>query len=298
MNMGKIENIISSYSQIEDTYELAMQRVTVNGINYTANAIDKPSFLHILSGNACNADNQIVITEFVAHDLGIGIGDSVTVKRETRSYTYTVTGIYQCANEMGGNIGMTKEGYGKIGNVNTYIWCHHYILADASVSNTIMTYLQKEYPFDLAVHTNSWSGLDGIVNTMHLLTIFMYAIVAIFIAVVVGLTSSKMLFAEQRDMAVLKSIGFTSLKLRISFAIRFGIVVAIGAVIGVVLSCILADPVVTILLKLFGISKFESTLGFGNGILIPFIIIVLFIVFAYIFSNRIKRVAMITLINQ
>ncbi len=298
VNMKKIENIISSYSQIEDTYELAMQRVTVNGVSYTANAIDKPSYLHILSGSACNTDDQIVVTEFVAHDLGIGIGDSVTVKRETRSYTYTVTGIYQCANEMGGNIGMTKEGYAKIGNVNTYIWCKHYILADPSVSNEIMTYLQKEYAFDLEVHANSWSGLDGIVNTMHLLTTFMYVIVAIFIAVVVGLTSSKMLFAEQRDMAVLKSIGFTSLKLRISFAIRFGIVVAIGAVIGVVLSCILTDPVVTILLKFFGISKFESTLGFGNGILIPFIIIVLFVVFAYIFSNRIKRVAMITLINQ
>lgn len=298
VNIEKIENIISSYSQIEDIYELAMQRVTVNGVNYTANAIDKPSYLHILSGNACNADNQIVITEFVAHDLGIGIGDSVTVKRETRSYTYTVTGIYQCANEMGGNIGMTREGYAQIGNVNTYIWCKHYILADPSASNAIMTYLQKEYSFDLEVHTNSWSGLDGIVNTMHLLTRFMYVIVAIFIAVVVGLTSSKMLFAEQRDMAILKSIGFTSLKLRISFAIRFGIVVAIGAVIGVILSCILADSIVTQLLKLFGISRFKSTLGFGNGILIPFIIIVLFIVFAYIFSNRIKRVAMITLINK
>lgn len=298
VDMEKMDEIISSYSQIEDTYEIAMQRVTVNGVNYTANAIDKPSYLHILSGSTCNADNEIVITEFVAHDLGIGIGDSVTVKRETSSYTYKVTGIYQCANEMGGNIGMTRDGYAKIGNVNSYIWCRHYILADPSVSNTIMTYLEKEYPFDLEVHTNSWSGLDGIVNTMHFLTTFMYAIVAIFIAVVVGLTSSKMLFAEQRDMAVLKSIGFTSQKLRISFAIRFGIVVSIGAVIGVVLSSILADSVVTRLLKLFGISKFESTLGFGNGILIPFIIIVLFVVFAYIFSSRIKRVAMITLINQ
>lgn len=298
VNMEEVESIIYSYSQIEDTYELAMEEVTVNGVDFTANAIDEPSRLHILSGNTCHADNQIVITEFVAANLGIGIGDSVTVKHETRSDTYMVTGIYQCANEMGSNIAMSREGYAKIGNVNSYIWCRHYILADASVSNEIMTYLQKKYPVDLDIHTNSWSGLDGIVSTMHLLTRFMYAIVVIFILVVIGLTSSKMLFAEQRDMAVIKSIGFTSLNLRLAFTIRFGIVVAAGAAIGIVLSCILADPVITILLKSFGISTFESALEFRNGILIPFIIIVLFAVFAYIFSSRIKRVDLTTLINQ
>lgn len=298
VNMKEVENIISSYSQIEDTYELAMEKVTVNGVDYTANVIDQPSRLHILSDDTCRADNQIVITEFVANDLGIGIGDSVTVKHETRSDTYIVTGIYQCANEMGGNIAMSREGYGKIGNVNSYIWCRHYILADASVSDKIMTYLQNKYPVDLDVHTNSWSGLDGIVKTLHFLTAFMYAIVVIFISVVIGLISSKMLFAEQRDMAVFKSIGFTSLNLRIAFAIRFGIVVAVGAVIGIILSCILADPVITLLLKLFGISSFESALGFGKGILIPLIITVVFVVFAYIFSSRIKRVDVTTLINQ
>lgn len=119
VNMGEIENIISSYSQIEETYELAMQKVTVNGVDYTDNVIDQPSFLHMLSGEPCYGDNQVVITEFVAAELGIGIGDSVTVKYETHSDTYTVTGIYECANEMGGNIAMSREGYAKIGNVNS-----------------------------------------------------------------------------------------------------------------------------------------------------------------------------------
>lgn len=298
VDMGEIENIISSYSQIEETYELAMQKVTVNGVDYTDNVIDQPSRLHMLSGNACYGDNQIVITEFVAAELGVGIGDSVTVKYETHSDTYTVTGIYECANEMGGNVAMSREGYAQIGNVNSYIWCRHYIFANPSVSNEIMTFLQKKYPVDLDVHTNSWSGLDGIVNTMHLLTEFMYAIVVIFILVVIGLTSSKMLFAEQKDMAVLKSIGFTSSKLRLSFAIRFGMVVAAGSAIGIALSSILADPIITKLVKLFGISKFESSLGFGRVILIPLIIIVLFVIFAYIFSSRIKSMDMTNLTNK
>lgn len=298
VSMKEVENIISSYSQMKKTYEIAMQRVTVNGVNYTANVINEPSRFHMLSGNTCQADNQIVVTEFVADDLGIGIGDSVTIGHGTRSNKYTVTGIYQCANETGGNIGISREGYEKIGNVNSYIWCNHYILADSTMKDKIMTHLQKKYPASLAVHTNSWSGLDGIVNTMHLLTIFMYAIVAIFILVVIALTSSKLLLAEQRDMAVFKSIGFTSLNLRFAFAIRVGIIAVIGATIGITLSSISADSIINLLLKSFGIGKFESTLDFGNGILVPLIIIILFAAFAYIFSRRIKRVDLTTLMNQ
>ncbi|MCB2354617.1 ABC transporter permease [Clostridium estertheticum] len=298
VNMKEVENIISSYSKMKKTYEIAEQRVTANGVNYTVNAVNEPSRFHILSGHSSYADNEIVVTEFVADDLGIRIGDKVNVMHGTKSNTYTVAGIYQCANQMGGNIGMSREGYAKIRDVNSHIWCNHYILTDSSKKDAIMNYLQKKYPVDLTVHTNSWSGLEGIVNTMHFLTVFMYVIVVIFILVVIALTSSKMLFSEQRDMAVFKSIGFTSLNLRIAFAIRFGIVVAIGTIIGTALSCILADPIITLLLKSFGINKFESTLGFGRVILIPFIITLLFVAFAYIFSSRIKRVDLTTLINQ
>lgn len=297
VNMEEIERMIASYAQIEDTYEVAMQSVTVNGVDYTANILDQPSWFHILSGRTSTADDEIVITEFVAEDLGIGIGDTVTIAHEGKSASYQVTGIYQCANEMGANIGMSREGYAKIGDIDSYIWCHHYILSDSSVNDEIMTALQNKYRAVLAVHTNSWSGLDGIVDTMHFLTLFMYAIVVIFILVVIVLTGSKLLYAEQSDMAILKSIGFTSHRLRLAFAIRFGIVVAIGSIIGVALSTILTDPVITVLLKLFGVGEFRSAFGFVNSILPAVIVTALFAVFAYFSSRRIKKVALTALIS-
>jgi ABC-type lipoprotein release transport system permease subunit len=298
VNMKEIESMISSYSRIEETYEVAMQSVTVNGVDYTANVLDQPSRFHILSGRTSTADDEIVITEFVAKDLGVGIGDTVTITHEGKNASYRVTGIYQCANEMGANIGMSREGYAKIGNIDSYIWCHHYILSDHSMNEEIMTTLQKKYRTEIKVHTNSWSGLDGIVSTMHFLTMFMYAIVVIFILVVIVLTGSKLLYAEQGDMAILKSIGFTSHRLRLAFAIRFGIVVAIGSIIGIVLSCILADPVITVLLKLFGIGEFHSAFGFVNSILPAMIVTVLFVAFAYFSSRRIKKVALTALFSR
>lgn len=128
---------------------------------------------------------------------------------------------------MGANIGMNRDGYARIGNVNNYIWCYHFVLSEHSHNEEIMKTLQEKYPMQMDVHTNSWSGLDGIVSTMDMLIIFMYVIVIIFIIIVVALTTGKLLNFEQRDTGIYKSIGFTSNKLRISFAIRFLLVAII-----------------------------------------------------------------------
>ena len=69
----------------------------------------------MLEGRTCTADNEIVITEFIAANFGITIGDTVTVRGDSGSDEYIVSGIYSCANDMGDNFGMNREGYLKIG---------------------------------------------------------------------------------------------------------------------------------------------------------------------------------------
>lgn len=95
------EEIVRQYSGITDTYLLAMPSVSVNGVDYTSNAISEPERFHILQGRACTGDDEIVLTEFVAGDLGVDIGDTVTVRGDLSSGEYTVSGIYSCANDMG-----------------------------------------------------------------------------------------------------------------------------------------------------------------------------------------------------
>lgn len=297
VDMDEIEAIIASYSPIVDTYQLAMQNVAVNGVDYTANIIDEPQRFHILRGETCLAENEIVITEFVAADLGVDIGDSLTVASGSRNQDYIVAGIYECANEMGANIGMNRNGYALIGNVDGYIWCHHYVLASSAYNEEIMARLQQDYRIELAVHTNSWSGLDGIVGAMRMLTIFMYGIMAVFILVVTALTTSKLLRTEQSDMAILKSIGFTSGDLRLAFTLRFVVVVAIGSMIGVLLSSLCADSILSVLLKSFGIAAFQSSLRFSNSGLPTIIVIALFAIFAYVFTRKLKKVDIISMIR-
>lgn len=294
--MDEIERVINWYSPIKDTYELAMESVTVNGQEYTANILNDTKWFHVLSGNVCGGDS-ILITDTVANELGVNIGDTVRTAANGRMENYTVSGIYQCANGMGGNIGMSIEGYSKIGDITGFIWCYHYILEDGAMRDYAMAYLQKNYS-GIDVHTNSWPGLDGIVLVMHTLIGVIYLLAAVFILVSAAMTTEKLLQTEAGNTAIYKSLGMPSNRLRMSFSLRFLITAAIGAVIGICLSELFADSVIGGIFGMFGIGDFHSGIS-PLGTLLPILAVpILFFIFAMAFSYGLKRIGIIKIISQ
>ena len=200
---------------------------------------------------------------------------------------------------MGANIGMSREGYARIANVDGFIWCHHYILdgSDHEGNEALMAQLQKLYRIEADIHTNSWSGLDGIVRSMHMLTVLMVAIVALFIFVVVALTSSRLLRSERRDMAILRSMGMTCARLRISFALRFVIVVLFGAVIGTAIASLCADSLIAQLVRLFGVGAFQSSLRVWEIAFPAVSVTAAFALFAYACSRKIRKTMLTSILE-
>lgn len=298
LSMEEVENVIRSYTGIEDNYLLAMPNVAVNGMDYTVNVISEPERFHILEGRTCMEDNEIVLTEFVAANLGVGIGDTVTVTGESGGNTYTISGIYSCANDMGDNVGMSREGYLKIGRDFPQLWCYHYFLADASTKAAITETLENAYGGDIHVHENTWPGLFGIISAMQALMVFLYAMAAIFILVATVLTGSKLLAAEQRDLGIYKALGFSDRQLMVSFALRFGMTALVGSVIGLVLAAVLTDPIVSSAMKLAGISNFAGVPALGSVLLPAATVIALFTGFAFLAAGRMKKIDVTILISE
>ena len=160
-----------------------------------------------------------------------------------------------------------------------------------------MHYLQEHYR-GIDVHTNSWSGLDGIVFLMHILILALYLIAAVFILVSVALISGKLLQAETGNMAVYKSMGLSTGRLQRSFSLRFLVVAAAGTAAGILLSALTADGMIGEVFRPFGIGDFHS--GFSvMGTFLPLVVIpVLFFLFAWAFSARLKQVSIVTLITE
>lgn len=285
----EFEQIILQYTDITDTYALAMPAAALNGISYTANVIDEPERFHILEGRTCADENEIVITESIAADFRIGIGDIVTVRGDGGSGEYIVSGIYSCANDMGGNFGMNREGYLKIGRDSPNLWCWHYFLADSSQKEAITDALENAYGGDIHIHENTWPGLFGIISAMQALLLFMYVLVIVFVLIVTVMTSSRMLSAEQRDLGIYKAIGFSSAGLRYTFSLRFAIVSLFGGLAGTVLAAVLTDPLAGSMMKLAGISNFSSNPGFFTVFLPMAVVIVLFTVFGWLSAVKIRK---------
>lgn len=285
----QVEQTIESYTSITDSYDLAMPSVSVNDVDMTANVITEPERFHLLSGQTCRNSNEVVLTEFVAADLGVSVGDTVTVAGALGSGEYVVSGIYQCANDMGMNIGMNREGYDLIGEESPTMWCTHYFLADPSLQPEIMQALQNTYGGDVYLHENSWPGLAGILSAMQLLMIFLYAMVILFVLVVTLLTAGKLLRAEQKDLSIYRTLGFSAGQLRRSFALRFEVIALLGSILGTILSAFLTDPLVAVLMRMEGISNFSSQLGIFTVVLPGIVVIVLFFLFAYLAAGRIGK---------
>lgn len=292
------EAVVKSYTDITDSYLLAMPNAAVNGVDYTVNAISEPERFHILAGRTCTADHEIVITELVAADLNVNIGDSLTVTGDSGSGAYVISGIYSCANDMGANVGMSREGYLKIGRDDPQIWCHHYFLADPTQKAAITEALETAYGGDIHIHENTWPGLYGIISAMGALVIFMGIMVTAFILIVTVMTGSKLLAAEQRDIGIYKAIGFTDGELRLSFALRFGMAALPGSLLGTALAAALTDPLVSSVMKLAGISNFASYPSAGSVCLPAAAVTVLFIFFAYLAAGKIKRTDLTILMTE
>lgn len=296
--IDEVEQTIESYTSITDSYDLAMPSVSVNGVDMTANVITEPERFHLLSGKTCREADEVVLTEFVAADLGAFVGDTVTVTGALGSGEYVVSGIYQCANDMGMNIGMNREGYDLIGEESPNMWCTHYFFADPSLRPEIMQALQDTYGGDVYLHENSWPGLAGILSAMQALMIFLYAMVILFVLVVTLLTTGKLLRAEQKDLSIYRTMGFSAGQLRRSFALRFGVIALLGSIFGTILSAFLTDPLVAALMRMEGISNFSSQTSIFTVVLPGIVVIALFLLFAYLAAGRIGKVPLALLAEE
>ena len=294
----QVEQTIESYTSIIDSYDLAMPSVSVNGVDMTANVISEPERFHLLSGQTCREADEVVLTEFVAADLGVSVGDSIIVAGALGSGEYVVSGIYQCANDMGMNIGMNREGYDRIGEESPSIWCTHYFWADLSLKPEIMQALQDTYGGDVYLHENSWPGLAGILSAMQALMIFLYAMVILFVLVVTLLTAGNLLQAEQRDLSIYRAMGFSSGQLRCSFALRFGMIALLGSTLGTILSAFLTDSLVAMLMRMEGISNFSSQPDIFTAVLPGIVVIVLFLLFAYSAAGKIGKTSLALLAEE
>ena len=286
------ERLVESEAQIQASFEMEMEHAALNGMGYFMYILSEPEYYNILEGRTCRYDNELVVTDTVAQELAIGIGDTVEVSFMEHKADFLVTGIYQCTNDMGNNFGVNTAAIARIlGQEDPVIPCYTcYQFEDSVDAVAIRDLLEETFGDDIELAGNSWSGTDSIVGAMNALNLLMYVVSIVFILVVVSMTGSKVLYQEKRDLGIYKSLGFASGQLRLAFALRFAIVAATGSLVGSLLSAWLSDWLIGLFLSFCGVSRFTSELTLFQTILPGLVVTVLFFLFAYWAARKIKKV--------
>lgn len=299
-HVKEMEQLVEKYSPITKKHYMLTQYASLNGENLYVTIYQYPEYISgMLKGRQPLYDNEVIITYMVADELGLKIGDTVTVSGKKKEAEYLICGIFQTSSDSGMAFAMSLDGAKRLGDA--HISYMGMALEDASQAKQIAEALNENFgdmieaqgedndqdqsddPFDLAVLA---------------IRIVIYVFSGIFALVTVIMVCREAFSQERTDIGIYKAIGFTCRKLRTQFAVRFFIVSLIGGVIGCVAGSLFSASILNIIFGLFGISRVTAEYNFFTFAGAVAFVSLCVLVFAYLVSGRVKRVEIRELVTE
>lgn len=293
----RAEEIIKKYTSIEKKYAVNGSYCAINGYKIFCRAYKYPQYIGgVYKGRAPRQKNEIVITQLISDEFGWKIGDKVNVTGRGGELECMVTGIYQSMNDAGMVFAIPSEAFETI-NPSFKISYEGFVIKDESKAKQIADEIDKALVNDKGEKKGSCSywnieneGEEMYESEIKLLKTIIYSFSGVFMLIAVVLLCTKAFVLERRDIGIYKAIGFTSARLRMSFALRFSFVALLGSLIGIALSQLFTQKMMEMLLRVIGLCYLELETGILD-IVIPMALLILgFFVFALIASRKIKRV--------
>jgi putative ABC transport system permease protein len=293
------ENTIKQYTEITDSFSEYGQYINLNNNKLQCIALDKPEKISsIQQGRTCLYDNEILVTKLVAKDMGVNVGDTVTISLKGMSKDFIISGIYQCGNDLGSNFAMNAAGYERLtGNTMNNSDCV-YMLKDAGKKDAIVNALSQTYGEKIKVSAESLSFIDTIVTAVGGIAAIIYTIAVVFVAVIVFMLCGKLFLREKTDIGIYKAVGFSSKRLRRQFAMRFAVVAAAGSILGLGLSACFSGACMNVLFSFMGVDGYSAKSPILVTLLPGISMTLIFYLFAYLLSGKIKKVNTKILISE
>lgn len=297
---NEVEEKIKEMTEYE-SYNIWNRYFILNEIQtYCYVCSDPAEYISVFKGRSCTYDNEMLITEFVAKEFGLKIGDEVTLSLKDNSAKYIVSGIYQCANDAGKNIAISGDGYERLTGNKMLDLRVNYRVSDKDKITEIENWVKENYAEDEAsiIDHDEVSDIDTYKVAIVSVTVLIYILTGIFVGVTIILICDKVFAKEKKDYGTYKAMGFRQGMLRRQFVLRFVIVSLIGSLLGCILFFTLSDAFFGVLFASFGVSNFAADIDFISLFVSIAFTAVLYALFSYIASRKIKKIQPRILISE
>lgn len=290
LEIQNVERTIRKTSEFRISYRsCGNYYMSVEGEQMMACIYDGAEYVKAISkGRAPFYKNEVVMTEIAAQNLGLKIGDTVTIAFRDKKAQYMISGLNQHMNDAGINFSMTKDAAEKLGTMTVrYLG---YILEDKFQGEQIEVDLNQEYGELLTVGYHNNVMDESYQLAIQAMTLIVYGFSILFAMIVIHMVCSKAFVRERRDIGIYKALGFTSKKLRLQFAVRFSIVAILGALFGSGFAAVFVGDMLSVILRAVGISSFQVTFSVATFVVPAMVICACFFFFAFAASRKIKVV--------
>ncbi|MDE6408433.1 MAG: FtsX-like permease family protein [Anaeroplasmataceae bacterium] len=247
----------------------------------------------VYKGRYPKYENEIAIGAKYAKERGLTVGNEIQITANGKTEKFLICGLTQVTNYLGRDGLLTREGYERLGKLSS---TSYYInLVDGTDIDMFNTEIRTKFAESVNATINIDSTIDAVATVyVSLMTIIVIAILvlsAIIIAFVLYLLVRTMLNNKKRDYGILKSLGFTTKQLILQTALSFMPAILFSTIVGITISCIVINPLMSLFLSGLGIVKCT----FAIPILFIIIVGALLVLFAFallcLLSLKIKKIS-------
>ena len=298
-NLNGVEKVFAQTS-FEPTAIAGDKEQTI--FTYAVDDMDQTVNTSIIEGRAQETENEIMITLGVANDMGLKVGDVITVKFADEQADYLIVGINQRVERMGRTLYMTVEGADRLipGDVS----CQYYVYGKEGISfsdieSEVKLFAEEE---DLSLTlTDSQKMMEGTLNSlviaMKMLCIIILVITLLVVVFVESLVIRAKISREWRGMGISKAMGQTSRELIVQIMLSNIPAILAGTLIGVLFAEAAGSGIIKTAFSLFAVKSIPFNISFIYMIITILGIITIAILtsgFAGLKVNGLKPVEMIT----
>ncbi|MCR5671819.1 MAG: ABC transporter permease [Butyrivibrio sp.] len=271
------------------------QTLTVRGISDTSTIVGGC----IVEGRWPKYSNEVMLATNSAIRLGVGVGDTVTVRNEMANESFIVCGINQTMNNMGMMTYMTVDGLSKVTNLpETMSIC--VTLKPGYTFKDFETEFKDSYPevtvtdYEEAAHQTV-----GLISSgMKVFAYFVAFITILIVAFVESLIVRTNINRQWRNLGVSKALGFTSRQLIGQVMLSNMPAILIGIIFGLVLSTFLGSKLLTLAMLIFGFKKINFRINPLSYLLTALIICGVALLTSAFMGRRIKSLEPVKMITE
>ncbi len=247
----------------------------------------------VYKGRFPKYENEIALAGKYAKEIDVSVGDEIDISVGGKTEKYLICGLTQISNQLGRDCLLTRSGYEQLARLMNA--SYYMNLTEDTDIDAFNKEMQDKFAENVNMVINGVAAIESMATVYtSLMTVIVIAILilsAIIIAFVLYLLVRTMLNNKKRDYGILKSLGFTTRQLIVQTALSFMPAIIISTVIGLTVSCLIINPLMSLFLSGIGIVK--STFGVPIAFsAVSGVGLVLFaFAFACLLSLKIKKIS-------